>query len=301
MKWIYRIRRKICFLKGDNRGVARWSGKITTHQIKKILQTKFKENIPPIVLLEINSTCNYKCPFCPQSSHRRPEQYMTMNSFLLVIRKLEEIQFAGTISLTGNNESFMHPLMVEFCRIISERLMYAKCSFTTNGSLISREQWEQLCKLPRPPSIDVNDYTAEQSTTRKFNEFLSSIPESSRIQLTIRKRSHSEKHGNRAGNQPGDFHPENYRDIICTWPFMGMFVAWNLKVYLCCSDYLHEVILGDLSTQAIMDVWQSPGYKQIRTKMLSTQRADIAFCRNCESDWYVLPEHLSALTTGGNP
>lgn len=292
MEWLYRLKRKTCFLKNDKRGVVRWSGKIMTRRIKKILREKFRENVPPTVLLEMNSTCNYSCPFCPQSSRRRPEQYMTMDSFLLVIRQLEEMQFTGLLDLTGNNESFMHPLMMDFCRIISDRLPYARFRFTTNGSLISCTQWKELCELDHPPSIDVNDYTPSHSVTHKFHEFISSIPESRRISLTIRKRSRDEKHGNRAGNQPGDFHPDDYRNIICTWPFVGLFVAWNLKVYLCCSDYLHEVILGDLSKQSIMDIWLSSRYREIRWKMLTTQRADLPFCRNCESDWQILPEHL---------
>ncbi|OGV61541.1 MAG: hypothetical protein A2283_13705 [Lentisphaerae bacterium RIFOXYA12_FULL_48_11] len=204
------------------------------------------------------------------------------------------MRYTGKVVLTGNNEPFMHPLLVDFCRMISDRLPFARCHFTTNGSLITREQVRELCELSHPPAVDINDYTPQHVVIPRIRSLLSSLSKSNRLTVVMRERSRDEYLGNRAGNQSGESNPEDYRNVICTWPFMGLFVSWDLKVFQCCSDYLHEVVVGDLSKQSLMDIWKGQECREIREKMLTSKRRNLVLCRKCDSDWFILPDHCAS-------
>ena len=60
-----------------------------------------------VVEIEINSFCNRKCPWCPNSkidrSKKTPLPFMT---YMKVIRELKKHDFQGTISYSRNNEPF---------------------------------------------------------------------------------------------------------------------------------------------------------------------------------------------------
>ena len=292
MSLYYRMRRKACALLKDHAGVELWSHRLASPSCLAALRKGFDDSVFPAVIVEVCSDCNYRCPFCPQSSHRRPSQYMTLSSFEFLVQDLKRHHFNGVVVLTGNNEPLLHPLLLDFCRLVSDELPAAHAHFTTNGSLLGKDIILALSKIEHPPSLDVNDYTPKQTVTAKLEKLKEDLPEFEKLQLTLRKRSWDEVKGNRAGNQPGDQRrADRYRKIVCTWPFSGLFVTWDLKCVLCCSDYKHEVIMGDLATTSFMDVWKSNAYSQIRKSMMETQRADIPFCRKCDEEWFVLPDH----------
>jgi hypothetical protein len=64
-----------------------------------------------------------------------------------------------------------------------------------------------------------------------------------------------------------------------------------MKAFFCCSDYYHEMILGDLNQQGLMDIWNGPAYREIREHMLNTCRAKIPLCAQCDDARFSLPDH----------
>lgn len=105
-------------------------------------------------------------------------------------------------------------------------------------------------------------------------------------------RSWDETLSNRAGNQDnGVTDLSYYHKLICTWPFYGMFISPSMDVFLCCSDYKQEVVLGNLRQQSIMEIWTSNLYRSIRNKMLQSGRGALDFCKKCDAEWYFLPTH----------
>ena len=288
----YRFRRKMCHLRDDRRGVVRWSNLMEDRKVLPLLRTRFDPVIPPAVNIEITTHCNYGCSFCPQSSRRRPSRQMSAEDFAIVARKLAEIRFDGLVVLAVNNEPFMHPLLMSFCESLSRDLPEAKCMLVSNGSLITQEQLDFLARLPHPPSLLVNDYTEGHVVTPRIHDMLALLETPGSLPVTILPRSSSEVLSNRAGNQGGcDSHVEDYRDIVCTWPFTSLFISADLKAFLCCSDYEHEVIVGDLRTTRIMDIWKGELYRGIRHKMLTSQRAELGLCSKCDAEWFSLPKH----------
>lgn len=289
-----RIRRKWCFVRGNERGVKRFSNMISSRRAVVRLQACFDESVPPEVNVEINTNCNYACPFCPQSSCKRPVQYMTREVFEVLIKRLEAIDYAGHVCLSVNNEPFLHPLILEFCETISKRLPKARGGLISNGALITKEHLLALAKLDLPPRLQINDYTSTRSVSKRIETMFAQDPILKRIPLTVSLREIAERLSNRAGNQPGcGSDVGDYQDIVCTWPFMGLFLTPDLQFFLCCSDYHHKIILGDLIRESLMDIWQGEPYRDLRKRMLASARKGIPLCSGCDADWFCLPEHCS--------
>ena len=286
-----RARRKLAHLRHNERAVTRWSNLIATHDLLPALRNRFDPSVPPSVNLEINTDCNYKCPFCPQSSFLRPVRHITLQGFHRVLQELKALNFSGQFVLSVNNEPFLHPLLLDFCRLISEELPKASACMISNGALIREEHIMRLSALARPPQLTIDDYTPDRRIIKRVSEWLAR-PEAKTFPVEMKERSWNETISNRAGNQPGcTTDPRDYRDITCTWPFGGLFLTTELKAFLCCSDYRHDMIVGDLNTQTLMDIWTGSALSEVREALLLPNRAAIPLCARCDTEWWCVPEH----------
>ena len=184
----YRVRRKLCHLRNDTRGVTRWSNLMATKSILPVLRHRFDENVFPSVNLEIATDCNYGCSFCPQSSHRRRSQYITGDAFRFVLDELKRIHFSGAFVLSVNNEPFMHPLLASFCEQISVNLPAATCQIISNGSLIKKDDLVFLARLSRPPVPNINDYTENHTIAPRIREWVASLGTGKALAVNISLR-----------------------------------------------------------------------------------------------------------------
>ncbi len=293
--WL-RARRKWFFLRGNGRGVTRYSNLIASRRTINGLKDRFDEMVPPGINVEINTNCNYACAFCPQSSWRRPVRYMTWDTFEVLIKRLEDIDYAGRVCMSVNNEPFLHPLVLKFCETITRRLPKARGSLISNGALITKEHLLALAKLEIPPHLQINDYTLGHTVSKRLEAMFAEDQVLSRIPFAIALRGSAERLSNRAGSQPGcESNLEDYQDIVCTWPFIGMFLTPELKAFLCCSDYQHRIIMGDLGGSTVMSIWRSEAYRNLRCHMMSKARSGLTLCAECDTEWFSLPAPRTAL------
>ena len=145
--------------------------------------------------------------------------------------------------------------------------------------------------MERPPLLTVNDYTPDHRVSARLEDWLSDSALAG-FRPTINGRSWSEKLSNRAGNIPDtSATASDYHDIVCAWPFEAIVLTPLLEAILCCSDYRHEMIVGDLNTQSLMDIWNGPVLTEVRKKMLDSQRLNIPLCTKCDAEWFSLPTH----------
>lgn len=288
-----RCRRKLAFLRGDTRAVARWSNLIETRRKVPILRKAFDVTVPPNVYLEITTDCNYRCRFCPQSSYQRPARYITRQSYRRVVDELKRIDFGGVLVLSVNNEPFLHPLLIEFCGEASEESAGTRTLLMSNGSLIREEHITAMASLARPPMILIDDYTSDHHIIQRVGNWLARL-DVNNMRVDMRERSSDERLSNRAGNQSGCTScVADYRDILCTHPFGGLCLTPELKAFLCCSDYRHEMTTGDLNTEHLMDIWSGPVLNRVREAMLAGDRASIDICARCDAEWWDLPAHCA--------
>jgi len=178
--------------------------------------------------------------------------------------------------------------------MIAEHLPKARAILISNGSLITREHLKFLADLHRPPTLTVDDYTPDHRIKRRLLAWQEDLKPRSINFLDIRERSWGENLSNRAGNQPDcKSVASDYHDIVCTWPFTGLFLNPELKAFLCCSDYAYDVIVGDLTKESVMDIWGGACLTKIRAMMLTSQCRNLPLCRKCDAEWFCLPDHCA--------
>ena len=293
-----RARRRLCHLMGDPRWVSRWANLLDSRRILPMLRQHFDPKVPPVINFELNTNCNYKCPFCPQSSKPRPVRHITTDAFRHIIVELKQLDYSNILVLNVNNEPFLHPLLVDFCRLISQELPNAAAQIITNGSLITIQHLKALSELERPPLIIVDDYTPDHRINARLRSWITD-PTFSRLHIILNSRSWNETLSNRAGNQPGGHVPlQDCRDISCSWPFYGLFINSDLKAFLCCSDYSYDMVVGDLHEQGLMEIWMGEPLRNVRDAMLIPDRRRIPLCAKCDTTKVDWPKNIDDLGRG---
>lgn len=74
----------------------------------------------------------------------------------------------------------------------------------------------------------------------------------------------------------------------CNTLWKEMIVLHDGRVSLCCNDYEGKVIMGDLRTQDIMDVWLGEKFQNYRKNHIEDKRASLPLCNSCSrySFWF---------------
>jgi radical SAM protein with 4Fe4S-binding SPASM domain len=67
----------------------------------------------------------------------------------------------------------------------------------------------------------------------------------------------------------------------CPSPLTSMNILCNGDVILCCNDYRHKLILGNVSEASLKDIWESSEYQALRTKLYKGGYSDCVVCRDC--------------------
>ena len=68
---------------------------------------------------------------------------------------------------------------------------------------------------------------------------------------------------------------------VCPQPFKGLAVNFDGTVSVCCVDWSHGTLVGDLKTESLVSVWNGPKLRAFRLLHLAKQRAKIAACADC--------------------
>jgi hypothetical protein len=66
----------------------------------------------------------------------------------------------------------------------------------------------------------------------------------------------------------------------CYRPWLTFTVLWDGRVSLCCADFDGKVVLGDLRTSTINDIWNAEPYRRTRRAHLDSGGPDI--CQACD-------------------
>ena len=75
---------------------------------------------------------------------------------------------------------------------------------------------------------------------------------------------------------------KNCKKHPCAAIWYRLAVGWDAKVYACCNDLDGKLLIGDLSTDSLMDVWNGAQMVFLRKTMLDNRYEEIAVCKDCD-------------------
>ena len=71
------------------------------------------------------------------------------------------------------------------------------------------------------------------------------------------------------------------RIIGCPLPFYETAILFNGNVILCCQDWNHDPIVGNVESDSLRSIWNGPTLTSMRRNMLARRYDGIAACRDC--------------------
>lgn len=120
------------------------------------------------VYLEIINYCNLACSFCPRS--KRKPMAMSIDNFNIALDKLKP--YTDYLYFHIKGEPFLHPNLVDFLKIASEKGFYV--NITTNGTLVNNLRKPLLENVP-VRQINISLHSFEGDKKEEFKKYLMDI------------------------------------------------------------------------------------------------------------------------------
>lgn len=239
-----------------------------------------------ISVVDVNSTelCNRTCVFCPRHDPKvfpNRNLRMTTSGATIIAKKLKDIDYKGTIAISGFGENLLNP---DINGIIKAFRKYNPESFiecNTNGDPLTGEKAKRLIESGLS-CLNVNLYDGEEQI-EKFNVMLKDIdPEKYKLRAHWRTDDYGIIYNNRSGMVKW-FKRDDFNDVKnkpCYYPFYKLFVDWNGDVLFCANDWGRVRVVGNLMQQSIKEVWMCKEMQKVRLTLAEGKR-DLKPCNTC--------------------
>ncbi len=269
------------------------------------------------IRFETCSKCNYNCIICPRATFRRGLEIMPTEKFKFLFDKIiAETKQYNTITFSGFGEPLLDPDLEE--KIKHTRNKNFDVLILSNASILTLERFEKLDKLGvksirvsfygntvqtynnvhRPPNAElfpkVRDTLVKISKLKRKTQLLftyniiDGVNDKEvkdwiafwepKVDLVEVWRPHNWVDG------------KEYRRVqtdklkTCGRPEKGpLQVQIDGTVNMCCFDYNGQLLLGDLNTQTLEEIFSSNNFKKIKNchDTGAFEGSDL-ICENCD-------------------
>ncbi len=284
---------------------------------------KLDKDFPPMVILKITNACNLECIHCPHRVISKTKEYKPKHmEWGLYEGIVEEVSgYKNTIfRLLSDGEPLCHPKFLDMLRLAKSKGI-GPINFITNGLLLNEEVSSTALELGIE-AIEISlDALEKESYERirvgsNFDLVMSNVH--SLIALKHKMKSKT-KILVSIIDQP-EVKPEIDKFVRHWTPKVdkvivreyttigglvknkgvkkdGLFKRWpcpqlwrrffiNLDGFseFCVEDWNSQTTIGNLAVSNIKQIWNSPGYQNIRRLHLENRFEKVPYCNEC-SDW----------------
>lgn len=241
-----------------------WANDDLLHSIKNIQSLQ----------IETTDYCNRKCGFCPNSYLQKTrDRVMTEETFGRILGELEAIRYDGRIHLYGSGEPLFDNRIVDNIARARERFPSAYLYLSTNGDLLDVEISVKELFDAGLTALSVMLYDEQNKERLKKYEAYPAI-----ALIYPEKINEANLWFNRGGNI--DVGSSREFDF-CELPLQRLFFNWKGEMILCCADFKHEIVMGDINEKPLMDIWLSPKYKIYRIAHFLRRGFELDLCSKC--------------------
>lgn len=241
-------------------------------------------DISPTELCNRSAGSHKACVFCPRIDPAvYPNQRLHMPLALAqkIGDELRALKYEGAVVLCGFGEPLLHPQIVELC----ERLCGPRLEIVTNGDRLSVPMIRALA-LGGVDYFVVSMYDGPHQVA-KFHEMFADAgisPES--YILRDRWQGVDEDFGLKLTNRGGTIDVGHQAPVdvnaACHYPAYSATIDWSGNFLLCVQDWTKKICYGNVASQSLLEIWNSPAMHKRRMKLIKGQRVD-APCSNCNA------------------
>ncbi|HIF02510.1 MAG TPA: radical SAM/SPASM domain-containing protein [Nitrospinaceae bacterium] len=224
------------------------------------------------VALEISTSCNRTCYYCPNSLKGTPTDFMEESTFNRIIDQLKTISFSGIINYHFYNEPLLDKRLSKFIRHVKKHLPSCINRVVSNGDFLSISMADDLIKAGVADfAITIHDRN-DENLLAKLQPVLKKYPGHVRINSI---------HDKPLYNRGGAIEVELLdKKDTCTDPLELLQLDYKGNVLLCCNDYYRKHSFGNIGSDKIEKIWQREDFSQLRRELRSGV-ANLEICRIC--------------------
>lgn len=220
-----------------------------------------------VVEIEINSHCNRRCWYCPNSLAPRPgPRLISDEQFELILTRLAAVEFSGRLSYHFYGEPLLHPRLAHFVERTRTVLPAARQVLYSNGDLLTEARMTEL----RRAGID-------RFIVTRHDGDAAGVERADVVQLVPRDLVLTNRGGLIAlEDQPA-------RGIPCHAPATMLIITNRGNVVLCYEDARETEVLGNVFEQSLDEIWWSDRFVALRSRLRNGDRSGAAICRKCNN------------------
>ena len=263
--------------------------------------------------IETSTVCNWKCDYCPNSIYSRKPQHMELPLFKLILQRAKEYRHIKYVTLHSYNEPTLHP---HFTELVDEVYRYGfRLMLYTNGSHLDEGKIQHMLRFGNLkgivfnlPSLD-RDVMEKMTGSSDYDAVIHAIDTAIKngIDVTFSVQGKGEKRINarseigkkypgckiishdsfdRAGALTNEYR-QNYAleaDFMegCITMNEAVNITINGDLALCCNDYNHRHLFGNLKEHTWDSLLSGAAYTNIKKTIWGGQKAPTTFiCRHC--------------------
>jgi cyclic pyranopterin phosphate synthase len=222
---------------------------------------------PSVVEIEVNSRCNRRCSYCPNSQPDRPaaQNLMSRDLYERIIDQLAAIDFSGRLSFHFFNEPLLRKDLATLVAHARARLPHAYFGLYTNGDLLDDARYAILL------AAGIDHFLVTRHSWDSFPERpFQFVQHPDNFALSGR--------GGTVAQAPAPL------DLACFAPTEMMIVMVNGDVVLCHEDADRLNVMGNLARQSLSEVWRCDRFQALRRALERGAREQAAgICRLCDN------------------
>jgi radical SAM protein with 4Fe4S-binding SPASM domain len=238
-----------------------------------------------VVELEVNSMCNRKCGYCPNSFAKRPLAYMEESLVTKIIDELGSIDFDGRVSYHFYGEPLLDKRLPGFVEYTKRHAPKSSSEIYSNGDFLTLDIFRDY--LGRGLGMFLITQH-DNLIPPNLQHILDNATAEERRHITIRLAK-DRYMINRSGLIT------NLNVLIepikapCDWPLTTMVVTIAGNVVLCCNDYFESEVIGNVSDKSLREVWTNEKFERFRRALSRGDRTSSKLCEEC--DYVPTAEH----------
>jgi radical SAM protein with 4Fe4S-binding SPASM domain len=193
---------------------------------------------------------------------------MAEDDFKDIVCQLAALGYQNRVTLYLKNEPLMDKRMVDLVRYTRGKLLKNHLFLSTNGDLLTEKLASDLVNA----GLDTLKVSAYDRETHK------KVLGWPGVKVWAFYDHGTDEFNNRGGlvDVGGD-----ECGGMCLRPFQQMYIDYDGKAVLCCSDYKREVIMGDVIEDGLWGVWNNDKYAKYRKWLRRGRRDKLRLCKMC--------------------
>ena len=271
---------------------------------------------PSSAQVELVEGCTRLCAFCGLNGIRTgPGDYrrMKLHTAELAAAQLRDLNAMARVEFAMHGEPLVHPEAHRIISVFRAYLPKTQIQVTTNGATLMKHTEERVRRLFQAGAdfLIVDTYEPEREqlqaalwslrfTFEVVDFYKDCVPNGwspwANHRRSVRNRVvimddigirdgevASRVVLNHAGSNPNAPIPDEPLQKTCTNPFREITVAYNGNVNICCMDWKHEYVCGNVHKRTLSDIWHGEEFRAARRHLQAKDRR-FAPCGVCNKN-----------------